>query len=166
VNSAVTGAAIFVITVVLTVVGIDVCSNSVTAVGLADGDADLCCTVGGAVFVLAVAEITIACNSSFAVGVGCFFVEVFGDVNGVAISDVASLCCVDGNVFLFDADADAAVDVAAADASAIVSAVVEIFSDGTTGMVVVIVVFVITAGDDVVVYDDLVVADLAFDIMV
>ena len=165
-NSAVTGAAIFVVTVVLTVVGIDVCSNSVTAVGLADGDAGLCCTIGGHVFVLAVAEVAFACNSSFAVGVGCFFVEVFGDVNGVAISDVASLCCVDGNIFRFDADADAAVDVAAADASAIVSAIVEIFNDGTSGMVVVIVVIVIAVGDDVVVFDDLVVADLAFDSIV
>ena len=82
--SAVTGAANFVVAVELTAVGGDFCDGGVAAIGLADVDADLCCNIGGADFVLAVADIALAGNFDFAVDV----VAVdFGAFEGVVYCD-------------------------------------------------------------------------------
>jgi hypothetical protein len=67
--SAVTGAASFVVAVELTAVGGDFCDGGVVDIGLEDVDADLCCTVGGASFVLAVTDIALTGNFGFAVDV-------------------------------------------------------------------------------------------------
>ena len=82
--SAVTGAANFVVAVELTAVGGDFCDGGVAAIGLDDVDADLCCNIGGADFVLAVADIALAGNFDFAVDV----VAVdFGAFEGVVYCD-------------------------------------------------------------------------------
>jgi hypothetical protein len=84
------------------------------------------------------------------IAIGCNLVEGFGNVDVVCVTTVDSLYCVVGNNLLFIANA--AVDVAASNAAAIVSAEVEDFDDGAIDVVVVVVAA--AADDAAAVFDD------------